>query len=133
LLIQVFKLFDVKWKYDPNLSIEKVKGYYNGNPKYDNALSYIESLHLAHQELLYDHIFAGYTIQKLEINPISSFDAMHGQPRLWTDILNEITEEKDRQHNEQMQDSYIDSSMNKILPDYSFVSENQDKSAIIEG
>ena len=30
---------------------------------------------------------------------------MHGQPRLWTDILNEITDEQDRLRND-VEDSY---------------------------
>jgi len=61
----------------------------------------------AHLELLHQYIFKGAKIQKLETNPLSSSDAMHGQPTLWTMILNEIADEQDRLMNQSLQESFI--------------------------
>jgi len=32
--IAVFNLFGVKWKYDPNLSMDKINAFYSANPQY---------------------------------------------------------------------------------------------------
>ena len=62
-------------------------------------LNYLDCVMQANAILLYKFIFNGYTFVKLQENPIVSQDPMHGQPPLWTMILNKVAEEQDMQQN----------------------------------
>lgn len=62
-------------------------------------LNYLDCVMQANHIFLYQFIFNGYTFVKLQENPIVSQDPMHGQPPLWTMILNKVAEEQDMMEN----------------------------------
>ena len=94
--IKTFKLFGINWKYDANLSVQKIFAYYNNKEEYEGVKNYIECIQKAHETLLFQYIFDGSKFHRMEEDPLKSEDAMHGLPPIWTLILNEITEEADR-------------------------------------
>ena len=49
---QTFKLYNLKWKYDPNLSVQKIYAYYANEKQFEAARKYIECLQEAHQTLM---------------------------------------------------------------------------------
>lgn len=51
--IDVFKLFDIRWKYDPTLSVQKIYAYYSQPSKFQMVYQYIGCLQQAHQQFLY--------------------------------------------------------------------------------
>lgn len=57
---QVFRLFEVKWKYDPNLSIQKMYAYYANEFVYGGTQKYVTSMQKAHDVLLTKYIWTGY-------------------------------------------------------------------------
>lgn len=68
----VFKLFQVQWKYDPNLSVVKMFAYYQNNKKFIQTIKYIEAMQKAHKILLFQYIFAGNTFRNMNIDPLKS-------------------------------------------------------------
>ena len=118
--IEVFNLFKVKYWIDPNLSVKKLHAYYQNKTSTSNnneqlnlldgksdggestsseLITYIECMTRAHNVFLNQFIFMGYKFQKMQENPLASQDSMHGQPQIWTMILDEIMEERDRDEN----------------------------------
>lgn len=45
-------MFDVKYKYDPTLSVDKLYAYYKNNLEYMDAMGYIECMAHAHQQMM---------------------------------------------------------------------------------
>lgn len=60
IFINVFQLFKVKWKYDPNLSVKKIYSYFNTNPFFKETQKHIICMQKAHDEILQNYILKGY-------------------------------------------------------------------------
>lgn len=50
--IDVFNLYGVKYKYDPNLSVTKMFAYYENDSLFSDAVNYVQSMKDAHQQLI---------------------------------------------------------------------------------
>ena len=95
--IAVLKLFDVKWKYDPIISVKKMEAYYFTNERFTQTRLLVGSMMDAHKEILRNYIFRGCVFRKMEQNPLNSRDAQYGLPPLWNTILDEIIDEQECQ------------------------------------
>jgi hypothetical protein len=90
-------LFGVKWKYDPNLSVQKIYAHYAQASEFEQARNYIECLQEAHSILLNQYIYNGYKFARMEDNPLMSRDPMFGVPPLFVMIFTNVHEQRETQ------------------------------------
>lgn len=92
--ISTFKLFEVSWKYDPNLSVQKLYAFFAHDPEFEDTRLYIECLKEAHTQLLHNYIYKGFVFHKMADDPLQSLDPEFGVPPLFVTLFNELTEKQ---------------------------------------
>ena len=109
---EVFKLFEISFGLDTQLSLRKIQYLYSNDEMFQ---MYLNCLKQAHDRCL-NYIFQGYRFKKMEQNPLHSKDLNYGLPSLFNEILDEFLDDTHQVLAEEFQYEQIRKFTNNVSP-----------------